>query len=91
MVCAHPNDISRIVTLKTTGAPVRPNEYSLPMRITSCARIISVTAWRNMVDNTDIIGILFPHRTPASGGDQLIRGLWRLGAETVPLFDFPTK
>ena len=41
---------------------------------------------RNLVDKTDTVGILFPYKTPASVGDQLIRGLGRLGAKTVPLF-----
>jgi phenylacetate-coenzyme A ligase PaaK-like adenylate-forming protein len=86
MVCVHPNNISRIVTLKTSGSTGASKRiFFSDADIELCTDYFR-HGMRNLVDSTDIIGILFPHRTPASVGDQLIRGLWRLGAETVPLF-----
>lgn len=89
MVCVHPNDISRIVTLRTSGSTgASKRVFFTDADIELCTDYFR-HGMRNLVDETDIVGILFPHRTPASVGDQLIRGLWRLGAETVPLFGLP--
>ena len=89
MVCVHPNEISRIVTLKTSGSTGEAKRVFFTEADLELCTDYFHYGMRNMVDETDIIGILFPYRTPASVGDQLIRGLWRLGAETVALFGFP--
>lgn len=89
MVCVHPNEISRIVTLKTSGSTGESKRvFFTEGDIELCTDYFHY-GMRNLVDETDIIGILFPYRTPGSVGDQLIRGLWRLGAETVTLFGLP--
>jgi phenylacetate-CoA ligase len=89
MVCVHPNEISRIVTLKTSGSTGEAKRVFFTEADLELCTDYFHYGMRNMVDETDIIGILFPYRTPASVGDQLIRGLWRLGAETVALFGLP--
>lgn len=86
MVCVHPNEISRIVTLQTSGSTGAPKRVFFTDADLELCTDFFHHGMRNLVDETDMIGILFPYRTPASVGDQLIRGLWRLGAETVALF-----
>jgi phenylacetate-coenzyme A ligase PaaK-like adenylate-forming protein len=91
MVCVHPNEISRIVTLKTSGSTGESKRvFFTEDDIELCTDYFHY-GMRNLVDETDIVGILFPFRTPGSVGDQLIRGLWRLGAETVALFGLPEE
>lgn len=86
MVCVHPNEISRIVTLKTSGSTGESKRvFFTDADLELCTDYFHY-GMRNLVDREDIVGILFPHKTPASVGDQLIRGLWRLGAETAALF-----
>lgn len=86
MVCVHPNEISRIVTLNTSGSTGEfKRVFFTDADLELCADYFH-HGMQNLVDGSDIVGILFPHKTPASVGDQLIRGLWRLGAETVALF-----
>lgn len=86
MVCVHPNEISRIVTLKTSGSTGESKRVFFTDADLELCTDYFHHGMRNLVDRKDIVGILFPHKTPASVGDQLIRGLWRLGAETVALF-----
>lgn len=86
MVCVHPNEISRIVTLKTSGSTGESKRVFFTDADLELCTDYFHHGMRNLVDKNDIVGILFPHKTPASVGDQLIRGLWRLGAETVALF-----
>lgn len=86
MLCVHPNEISRIVTLKTSGStgPSKRVFFTDP-DLELCTDYFH-HGMRNLVDEIDLVGILFPHATPASVGDQLIKGLGRLGAGAVPLF-----
>lgn len=86
MVCVHPNEISRIVTLKTSGSTGESKRVFFTEADLELCTDYFHYGMQNLVDETDIVGILFPYKTPASVGDQLIRGLWRLGAETVALF-----
>ncbi|MDD3169286.1 MAG: AMP-binding protein [Eubacteriales bacterium] len=86
MLCVHPNEISRIVTLKTSGSsgPSKRVFFTEP-DLELCTDYFH-HGMRNLVNEADTVGILFPYATPASVGDQLIKGLGRLGADTVPLF-----
>jgi len=86
MVCVHPNEISRIVTLKTSGSTGESKRVFFTEADLELCTDYFRHGMRNLVDEADIVGILFPYKTPASVGDQLIRGLMRLGAESVPLF-----
>ncbi len=86
MVCVHPNEISRIVTLQTSGSTGESKRVFFTSADLELCTDFFHFGMQNLVNSKDIIGILFPYKTPMSVGDQLIRGLWRFGAETVPLF-----
>lgn len=89
LLCVHPNEISRIVTLQTSGSTGAPKRvFFTDADIELCTDYFH-HGMQNLVHETDTVGILFPYKTPASVGDQLIRGLARLGAKTEPLFGLP--
>ena len=85
MLCVHPNEIIRIVTLNTSGSTGVPKRVFFTEPDLELCTDYFHHGMRNLVNETDIVGILFPFQTPASVGDQLINGLGRLGAKTVPL------
>ncbi len=86
LLCVHPSEISRIVTLCTSGSTgVSKRVFFTEADLELCVDYFH-HGMRNLVDESDTVGILFPFQTPASVGDQLIRGLDRLGAKTEPLF-----
>jgi phenylacetate-coenzyme A ligase PaaK-like adenylate-forming protein len=86
MLCVHPNEISRIVTLQTSGSTgAAKRVFFTDADLELCTDYFH-HGMRNLVDETDTVGILFPYKTPASVGDQLIKGLGRLGVKTEPLF-----
>ena len=86
LLCVHPNEISRIVTLKTSGSTgTAKRVFFTDADLELCVDFFH-HGMGNLVNETDIVGILFPYLTPASVGDQLIKGLGRLGAATVPLY-----
>lgn len=91
MLCVHPNEISRIVTLKTSGSTGPPKRVFFTESDLELCTDYFHHGMHNLVDETDTVGILFPFETPASVGDQLIKGLGRLGAKTVPLFGLPEE
>lgn len=86
MLCVHPNEIVRIVTLKTSGSTGPSKRVFFTEADLELCTDYFHHGMRCLVNETDTVGILFPHETPASVGDQLIKGLKRLGAGTVPLF-----
>ena len=91
LLCVHPNEISRIVTLQTSGSTgTSKRVFFTDSDIELCTDFFH-HGMRNLVDETDSVGILFPYKTPASVGDQLIKGLARLGAKTEPLFGLPDE
>lgn len=90
-LCVHPNEIIRIVTLNTSGSTGVPKRVFFTEPDLELCTDYFHHGMRNLVDETDIVGILFPFQTPASVGDQLIKGLGRLGAKTVPLFGLPEE
>ena len=86
LLCVHPSEISRIVTLCTSGSTGIPKRvFFTEADLELCVDYFH-HGMRNLVDESDTVGILFPFQTPASVGDQLIKGLDRLGARTEPLF-----
>jgi len=91
LICVHPNEISRIVTLITSGSTGVPKRVFFTEADLELCTDYFHHGMCNLVDETDIVGILFPFQTPASVGDQLIKGLGRLGAKTVPLFGLPEE
>ena len=86
MLCVHPNEIVRIVTLTTSGS-TGPSKrvFFTEADLELCTDYFNY-GMRCLVDQADTVGVLFPHSTPASVGDQLIKGLRRLGAASIPLF-----
>jgi len=91
LLCVHPNEISRIVTLQTSGSTgVSKRVFFTDPDLELCTDFFHY-GMRNLVDETDTVGILFPYKTPASVGDQLIKGLARMGARTEPLFGLPDE
>jgi len=89
MLCVHPNEISRIVTLKTSGSTGPSKRVFFTEADLELCTDYFHHGMQNLVDETDTVGILFPYETPASVGDQLIKSLERLGSKTVPLFGLP--
>ncbi len=86
LLCVHPNEISRIVTLKTSGSTGESKRIFFTDSDLELCTDFFHHGMQNLVEASDTVGILFPHLTPASVGDQLIKGLGRLGAGTVPLY-----
>jgi phenylacetate-CoA ligase len=86
LLCVHPGEISRIVTLQTSGSTGPSKRIFFTESDLELCTDYFHHGMRNLVDETDLVGILFPFKTPASVGDQLIRGLSRLGVKTEPLF-----
>lgn len=86
MLCVHPNEVARIVTLNTSGS-TGPSKriFFTEADLELCCDFFHY-GMQCLVSEEDTVGILFPHETPASVGDQLIKGLERLGARTVPLY-----
>ena len=91
MMCVHPNEIARIVTLKTSGSTGPSKRIFFTEADLELCTDYFHHGMQCLVNETDTVGILFPHETPASVGDQLIKGLTRLGAGTVPLFGLPSE
>lgn len=86
LLCVHPNEISRIVTLRTSGSTGASKRVFFSEADLELCTDYFHHGMRNLVNEADTAGILFPHETPASVGDQLIKGLERLGAKTIPLY-----
>lgn len=86
MLCVHPNEVARIVTLNTSGSTGPSKRVFFTEKDLELCRDFFHYGMQCLVNAKDTVGILFPHETPASVGDQLIKGLERLGSSTVPLY-----
>jgi phenylacetate-coenzyme A ligase PaaK-like adenylate-forming protein len=84
MLCAPQRDISRIVTLHTSGSVGNPKR----IYFTEADQELTVDFFhygmRVMVDESDVALILPPCERPGSVGDLLRRGLARGGTASVP-------
>lgn len=86
MLCVHPNEIARIVTLNTSGSTGPSKRVFFTEEDLELCRDFFHYGMQCLVSEADTVGILFPHETPASVGDQLIKGLARFGCAAVPLY-----
>lgn len=83
MICVRQNEISRIVTLETSGTTDKPKRVFYTEADQELTVDFFDFGMRLMVDDKDIVLILLPHERPGSVGDLLARGLERFGARTI--------
>jgi len=83
MVCVRQNEISRIVTLDTSGTTGQPKR----IYFTEADQELTIDFFHHGMSTFTIPGdrvlVLLPGPTPGSIGDLLQKGLARLGAEAV--------
>lgn len=84
MICVSPNEISRIVTLDTSGSTGSPKRVSYTEADQELTVDFFHHGMKNLVDEENVVLILLPYQRPGSVGDLLAEGLHRLGAKTVP-------
>jgi phenylacetate-CoA ligase len=85
MVCVPARDISRIVTLNTSGTTGRPKRVFFTEEDQELTVDFFHYGMMNMIDETDRLLILMQGERPGSVGDLLKRGVERMGAEALCL------
>ncbi len=83
MLCVRDSEISRIVTLETSGTTADPKRVYYTEADQELTIDFFHYGMRNLVDPSDVVLILLPCKRPGSVGDLLNIGLHRLGAKTV--------
>ncbi|WP_051280815.1 DVU_1553 family AMP-dependent CoA ligase [Anaerovorax odorimutans] len=83
MLCVKQNDISRIVTLDTSGTTDKPKRVYYTEEDQELTVDFFNHGMRTMIDENDVFLILLPHERPGSVGDLLSRGIEKFGARTV--------
>jgi phenylacetate-coenzyme A ligase PaaK-like adenylate-forming protein len=89
MVCAPQRDISRIVTLQTSGSSGKPKRIYFTEEDQELTVDFFHYGMRIMTDESDLALILLPCERPGSVGDLLARGLARGGTASVPYGPVP--
>jgi phenylacetate-coenzyme A ligase PaaK-like adenylate-forming protein len=84
MLCVPQRDISRIVTLHTSGSAGNPKRIYFTEEDQELTIDFFHHGMRIMVDESDLLLILLPCERPGSVGDLLRRGLARGGTASVP-------
>lgn len=88
MLCVSPKDVSRIVSLNTSGSTGPPKR----IYFTEEDQELTIDYFRHgmqyLVDERDYLLILLPCKTPGGVGDLLAKGLARLGTK-VYRYGFP--
>jgi len=84
MLCTGQDQISRIVTLDTSGTTGHPKRVYYTEEDQELTIDFFHHGMRNIVNEEDVVLILLPCKRPGSVGDLLNTGLIRLGAKTVP-------
>ena len=84
MICVSQSEISRIVTLDTSGSTGNPKRIYYTEEDQELTVDFFHHGMKNLVDEEDVVLILLPYQRPGSVGDLLAEGLHRLGAKTVP-------
>lgn len=87
MLCASPGEISRIVSLPTSGSTGTGKRVFFTLEDQELCVDFFHHGMRLLVDGSDTVGILFPAKTPGSVGDLLRKGLERIGARSLTLFE----
>jgi phenylacetate-coenzyme A ligase PaaK-like adenylate-forming protein len=84
MLCVPQREVSRIVTLRTSGSAGKPKR----IYFTEADQELTVDFFHYgmqvMTDESDLLLILLPCERPGSVGDLLRRGLARGGTESIP-------
>lgn len=84
MICVSPSEISRIVTLDTSGTTGNPKRVYYTEEDQELTIDFFHNGMQNLTDKTDVVLILLPWERPGSVGDLLRQGLERFGAKPVP-------
>jgi phenylacetate-coenzyme A ligase PaaK-like adenylate-forming protein len=84
MLCVPQREISRIVTLHTSGSAGNPKRIYFTEEDQELTVDFFHCGMRVMVDESDLVLILLPCERPGSVGDLLRRGLARGGTASVP-------
>ena len=84
MLCVRNAEISRIVTLETSGTTANPKRIYYTEEDQDLTVDFFHYGMRNLVDASDVVLIMMPCVRPGSVGDLLDIGLHRLGSRTVP-------
>ncbi len=83
MVCVPQGDISRIVTMNTSGTMGQPKRVFFTPEDQELTIDFFGVGMSTLVDPGDRVLILLPDNTPGSVGDLLFTGLKRIGANPV--------
>jgi len=84
MLCVSPNEIERIVTLKTSGTEGAPKKVYFTAADQELTIDFFNFGMRCIIDKNDNFMILLPYKTPGSVGDLLKLGLERIGCGVYP-------
>lgn len=84
LLCVRQNEISRIVTLETSGSTGMPKRIYFTPEDQELTIDFFHYGMMYIVDESDVVLILMPCKRPGSVGDLLNTALLRLGARTVP-------
>lgn len=88
MLCVSERDISRIVSLETSGSTGNPKRIYFTEEDQELTVDYFHYGMENIVSPLDVVMILLPCKTPGSVGDLLAKGLKRLGCRVVA-YGFP--
>jgi phenylacetate-coenzyme A ligase PaaK-like adenylate-forming protein len=83
MLCVPQRDVSRIVTLQTSGSGGKPKRIYFTEEDQELTVDFFHRGMRVMTDESDLLLILLPCERPGSVGDLLRRGLARGGTQTI--------
>lgn len=84
IICVRQEEISRIVTLDTSGSSGAPKRIFFTEEDQELTIDFFDHGMRNMIDQSDRVMILMPYQRPGSIGDLLAKGIERLGAKWIP-------
>lgn len=84
MVCVGQSQISRIVTMDTSGTTGRPKRIFFTEEDQELTTDFFHNGMRLIVDASDTVMILMPCRRPGSIGDLLKKGLERFDVRVIP-------
>jgi phenylacetate-CoA ligase len=90
-LCVSPRDISRIVTLSTSGTTGRPKRIAFTPEDQELIVDFFHHGMRTLVQSSDRVLIFMPGETEGSVGDLLSKSLSRLGCESIlfgPVVDY---
>ena len=84
LLCVRNAEISRIVTLETSGTTANPKRIFYTQEDQELTIDFFHQGMKNLVGPDDVVLILMPCARPGSVGDLLDIGLQRLGTKTLP-------